>query len=61
MAEIPKSDLAAQNSLGQNKPKAATARLETARDIYMRLAAKNPRFKEVKNSGKGFVIVGAKP
>ena len=38
-----------------------TANSETVREIFTRLASKNLRFKEVKNFGKGFVIVGARP
>jgi hypothetical protein len=37
------------------------ANTETVREKLKRLIADNPRFKEVKSSGKGFVFVGAKP
>jgi hypothetical protein len=43
------------------KPNDPTARRETAREIYEREASANPRFKEGTNSGRGFVIVGARP
>jgi hypothetical protein len=43
------------------KPNDPTARRETTREVYRREAAANPRFKEVTNSGKGFVIIGARP
>jgi hypothetical protein len=33
----------------------------TAREIYTKLAATNPRFKLAKNTGQGFVIGGLKP
>jgi hypothetical protein len=36
------------------------AKQQKARDVYARLIAKNPKFKEAKSTGKGFVIVGAK-
>ena len=43
------------------KPNDPTTRRETVHEIYRREAAANPRFKEVTNSGKGFVIIGARP
>jgi hypothetical protein len=45
-------------SNGRTEPPASG---ETARDKFMKIAAQDPRFIEVKNSGLGFVIVGAKP
>jgi hypothetical protein len=36
-------------------------KLETQRERFTRLVSGNPRFKEVKPSGKAFIIVGAKP
>ena len=38
-----------------------SANTEMVREKLKRLMADNPRFKEVKSSGKGFVFVGAKP
>ena len=46
---------------GAPEQTAPTASNETVRDKFMRKASENPRFREVKNPGKGFVIVGAKP
>jgi TRAP-type mannitol/chloroaromatic compound transport system substrate-binding protein len=36
------------------------AKQQKVRDVYARLMAKNPKFKEVMSTGKGFVIVEAK-
>jgi hypothetical protein len=33
----------------------------TVRELFMKAISGNPRFKEAPKSGKGFVIVGAKP
>jgi TRAP-type mannitol/chloroaromatic compound transport system substrate-binding protein len=36
------------------------AKQQKVRDVYGRLMAKNPKFKEVMSTDKGFVIVGVK-
>jgi hypothetical protein len=41
------------------EPQDAPAPKPTAREIYTKLAATNPQFKLAKNTGQGFVIVGA--
>jgi len=43
-----------------DKPQDPPAPKPTAREIYTKLAATNPRFKMAKPSGQGFVIGGAK-
>jgi len=45
----------------QNNQKSPTASKETAHEAFTRITSGNPRFREVKNPGKGFVIVGARP
>ncbi len=41
------------------KPTASSE--ETVAQKFKKLVAGNPRFVEVKNTGKGFIIVGAEP
>jgi hypothetical protein len=40
---------------------AATASKGTVHEQFIKRASTDPRFREVKGSGQGFVIVGAKP
>jgi hypothetical protein len=57
----PNSGAAAPNVSQPEKQSEPGASNETVREIFMRLASGNPRFKEVKLSGKGFIIIGARP
>jgi hypothetical protein len=54
------STKAGQNSSAQRKKPARTANSGTMPAAYSKLLSENPRFKEAKKSGKGFVIVGVK-
>lgn len=53
-------DKAVQQQDGAPKD-TSTASRELVADKFRKMAAKNPRFREVKNFDKGVVIVGAKP
>jgi hypothetical protein len=44
----------------QPKKTEPTASKETAHEAYIRVFSGNPKFKEVKGSGRGYVIGGAK-
>jgi hypothetical protein len=57
----PKSNSDAQGSSERKKPTEQIAGGETAAEIFRKKITGDPRFVEVKNSRKGFVIVGAKP
>lgn len=46
--------------IGTAKKMAPIANKGTAREQAMKLLSENPRFREIGNSGDGFVIVGAK-
>jgi hypothetical protein len=50
-----------QAGANSSAPKSRTAQNETMREKVMMRSLTNPRFKVAKPSGKGFVIVGAKP
>lgn len=56
-----KTNNSAQNTSEPNSRAEPTASSETVHDKFLKMAAKNPRFREVKNLGMGFMIVGAKP
>jgi hypothetical protein len=59
--EQPKSSAAAPKASKPEKQSESGASNETVHEIFMMFASGNPRFKEVKSSGKGFVIIGARP
>ena len=61
MTQTAKFNTDAQSSSKPHKETAQPASNETVADKFMKIASQNPRFKEVKNSEKGFMIVGAKP
>ena len=59
--EQPKSSASAPSSSEINSEQDQTESSETAREVFMRLVAGNPRFVPARPSGKAFVIVGARP
>jgi hypothetical protein len=59
MDQKSQSKEAEQNSSAP-KPEEPTESKETPRDIAIRLASTNPRFKMAEKSGQGFVIGGVK-
>ena len=56
-----KANAGKENSLPTKKRPMVTADGETAADIFKRRVANDPQFVEAKNTGQGFVIVGARP
>ena len=61
MAKVnrPTSSSDAESSSAIKKKTGEVASKETARDVYMRAALANPRFKMLPESGETFTIVGA--
>lgn len=57
----PESSAAASDASQPGKQSESGESNETVREIFIRFASGNPQFKEVKSSGKGFVIIGARP
>jgi hypothetical protein len=56
MAEDKKPALTAEPKNERNTPYK-----QTARDVYRKLIATNPQFKEAPNTGQGFGIGGVRP
>jgi hypothetical protein len=60
MMQKSRSNLAKPPTSATAPTKPATASKETAREKYSRIASVNPKFKEAKESGQIFGIVGAR-
>ncbi len=61
MTQKSKSNTDAQSSSERKELTEQATGKETAREAVTRLLSTDPRCREVKNSGQGFVIVGARP
>jgi len=61
LGKKPKSNTEATSTPESNRPAEPTAKGETVRERVTRKIIENPRWSEAKPSGKGFVIVGARP
>ena len=59
--DTPKTNMAAPNAFGSKKQAAPSANTESVSDTARRNIANNPRFKEARLSGQGFVFGGMKP